>query len=83
MGTAFGALLVEPAAVGHVDFTADDGFDAGLFAGRVEVDDSVERPVIGDCQGVHAQIAGPGNQFRDTTDPVEHAVFGVNVEMGK
>ena len=30
VGTAFGALLVKAAAVGHVDFAADDGFDAGL-----------------------------------------------------
>ena len=80
---ALAGVLVVPAVVGDVDLAADDGLDAGVAAGGVEVHHAVEGAVVGDGQRIHAQLAGAGDQLRDAADAVEHTVFGVNVEMGK
>ena len=80
---ALAGVLVVPAVVGDVDLAADDGLDAGVAAGGVEVHNTIEGAVVGDGQRIHAQLAGAGDQFRDAADAVEHTVFGVNVEMGE
>ena len=83
VGAALRRVLVQPALVGDVDLAADDGLDARVAAGRVEVDHPVEGAVIGDRQGVHAQLPGPRHQVGDTADAVEHTVFGMNVKVSK
>ena len=83
VGTAFLWAPVEAALVGHVGLAADDGFDAPLLALGVKVHHAVEGAVVGDRQGVHAQLDGPVDQVWDPADPVQHAVLGVVVQVGE
>ena len=72
-----------PAVVRDVYLAADNGLDAGVAAGGIEIHNAVEGAVVGDGQRIHAQLASAGDQLRDAADAVEHTVFSVNVEMGK
>ena len=79
IGAALCAALVQPAAVGHVDLAADDGFDTRFLARRVEIDHPVKCSVVGDGQGIHAKLSSLGHQVWNAADTVQHAEFGVDV----
>ena len=83
VGAALRRRTVEPALVGYVNFAPDNGFDARFFASRVEIYHAVECSVIGDRQRVHSQFLGTFDQVGNTADAVEHAVFGVDVQVGE
>jgi hypothetical protein len=83
-----GIFLADPVIVleavgGNVNLAADDGLEAGLLAGVVELDDAVEVAVVGDGAGAHAQVFRPRHQGGNTAHAVEQAEFGMNVEMGE
>lgn len=48
---------------GEVDFTAEDGFHAFLFAFLVEIDGSEEIAVVGHGDGGHAEFRGASGEF--------------------
>ena len=77
-----GVLLV-PAVMGDVDLATYDGLDASVEAGGVKVHHTIEGAVVGDGQRIHAQLARAFDQLGDAADAVEHAVFGVDVQVGK
>ena len=70
---------VEPGAGGHVDLTADDGFDALRLAGPVEVDDAVHVAVVSNGDGGLAQLLDPLGQLWDAAGPVQKAVFSMDM----
>jgi hypothetical protein len=39
--------------------------------------------VVGDAHGIHPQFPGAVYQVGDTADAVQHAVFGVGMEVGE
>ena len=49
------AVALEPAFGGDIGFVAEDGIDASVFGGLIELECSVQIAMIGDGQGVHAQ----------------------------
>ncbi len=83
MRAALGAGAVFSAFVGYVDFAAEDGFDARFFTLGIKLYRTVEGAVVGDRQGIHSQIFGLSHQFRDPADTVQHAVLGMDVQVGE
>ena len=78
------ALLDAGAAVavgGHVELEADDGLDALLLGGVVELDRAAERAVVGERHGGHAQLFGALDQLLDTAGAVKERVLAVHVEV--
>ena len=78
---AAGGLLVEAGVRGHIDLAADDGIDASLFGGPVEVDDTVHDAVVRDGGAVHAQLFYTGDVFFDFIGAVQEGVFRVDVKV--
>jgi hypothetical protein len=78
---AGGALVA--ALVGHVHLGADDGRDALVPAGGVELQDAVHVPVIGDAEGGLAVGRRRRHQGLEARGAVEHGVLGVDVEVGE
>ena len=72
---------VEPAPQRHVQFGPDDRLDAGSRRRLVEVDCPVQPAVVGDRQAVHPKLHAPVNQRFNTAEAVQHAVFGMRVQM--
>ena len=71
-------------AVGaDVDLAADDGHDALVHAGVVEVDRAVHHPVVGHGGVRKTKLLEPLDQGLDAVGSVQEAVFGMQVEMGK
>jgi hypothetical protein len=75
-GLAVGAL-----AGGDVRLVADDRVEAGRLALAVELDGAVQVAVVGQGQGVHAQLPGPRHQLGHAAGPVEQAVVAVTVQV--
>jgi len=78
------ALLDPGAAVsvgGHVELEPEDGLDALLLRGAVELDGAAERTVVGERHRGHAEFFGPGDEFLDPARAVEQRVFAVHVKM--
>ena len=66
-----------------IGFAAKDEFDA-VFSGVFEEIDGAEHvAVIGDRDRVHAHRMDPGKEVLDADRPVEKAVLGVEMEVGK
>ena len=68
---------------GHVGLGADDRVDAGLAARRVEVEDPVHVPVVGDPEGRLAVGHGRLDEVVHPRRPVQHRELGVGVEVGE
>ena len=83
VGTAFGGVAVVAAAVGNVNLAADDGLDACFLALGVEVHHTVKVAVVRDGQGLHSHVADLVHQVGNAADAIEHAVFGVGVQVGE
>ncbi len=64
------------------DRGAVDGAEAGLAAGVAVLDGAVEALVVGDGQGVHAQLGGAGGEGLGGGGAVEEGEVGVGVELG-
>ena len=83
IGAALGAAAVVAAVMGHIDLATDNGLKAHFLALGIKVHHAVQVAVIGDGQGLHAQIPNLANQGRDAADAVQHTVFGVGVQVGE
>ena len=69
--------------VGHVRFSAQNGFHPLCVAGPVEVQNSVHVAVVGDPQSALSVGYRRGHQVIDARCTVQHGVLGVDVEVGK
>ena len=79
-----GALLrvaVVAAAGRDVRLEADDGVDALRARLLVELERAVERPVVGDGEGVLPQRLRPRDEVGDGAHPVEQRVLGVRMQV--
>ena len=74
---------VAAAGLGDVELAADNGFDTSVFCRLVEVDGAKEHAVVGNGAGLHIVVAALLKNFADLAGAVEHAVFGMAMEMGK
>ena len=71
-------------AVGtDIHLAADDGGDALLQAGVIEVDDPVHHAVIGHGGVREAKLLKTLDQGLDAVGPVQEAVFGMQMQMSK
>ena len=75
--------LIEPTAFGHVDLASDDGLDAFLDAGFIELHDTVHHTVIGNGNGILPHFLGTPRNIRHAASSVQQAVFAVQMQMGK
>src|SRR5207247_4954332 len=66
-----------------VSFHPDDGLDARFLRFPIKINGTVEGAVIGQSQGIHSQLAGPGHHLRDAAHPVQEAVLRMDMEMGE
>ena len=77
-----GALVARERGVGReVDLAADDGLDARLDGGKVELRAAVHVAVVGDGDGGHAELLGALAQRPQAGATVEQRVLRVVVEM--
>ena len=67
----------------HVGLGADDGDDALVATGLVEIENSVHVPVVRDAQGGLAVGDGGSDQVPHPSRPVQHGELGVGVQMRK
>ena len=75
--------FIEAGAGGHIDLTADDGLDACLFCGLIELDTAVHDAVVRDGDGILAALLDAVHKLVDTAGTVQQAVFGMDVEMNE
>jgi hypothetical protein len=73
------AGFVEVAAGSDVGFDAHNGLDIALFGLFIELDRAPKSAVVGDCDGVHAELFHAVEHVRYLLQPVEQAVVGVVV----
>ena len=71
------------AVAANVHLAADDGLDARVLHGGVEVDGAVHHAVVGDGAHVHAQLLHPLHQLGDAACAVQETVFRVQMQMRK
>ena len=84
LGVELVDLLKAGAALGcDVDLAADNGLDALLFAGPVEVDGPVHDAVVGDSHRRLAQLPYPAGQAVDAAEAVQQAVLRMDMEVCK
>ena len=69
--------------VADVDLAAENGFDAEVLAGRVEICRAEHIAVVGDGAGGHAVILGAGAEILDADGAVQQAVLGMAMQMHK
>ena len=74
-------ITVGHAAARQVTFHADDGFDAGVAAGTVEVEDAEHHAMIGNAQRGHFQFFGARHQVFDAALAIKQGKFAMDVEM--
>ena len=75
--------LIETGTIGHIDLTADDGLDAGLFRGFVEIHTAIHHTMVGDGDGGLAQLLDPFKNAVDSAGTIQKAVFRVDMQVGK
>ena len=73
------SILVEAARRGDVGLDAHDRVDAQVLGRLVELQGPVQVAVVGQGQGVHAQLFGPLQQAGDLSGAVEQAVVAMAV----
>ena len=64
-----------PAPWGHIDLTADDGLDARLLAGLVEIHHPVHDPVVCDSHRVLSDLPDPLHQLLDAAGAIQKGEF--------
>ncbi len=75
--------FVESGSGGHINFDADNGFDAGLGRFFIKLDRAEHGAVIGDGHRMHAELGGPLQKVVDANGPIQQAVLGVDMEVNK
>ena len=78
-GLSSALSLREPGAAREVELAAEDRLDPLLVALLVEVDQAVQRTVVGDRERRHAELDGLGDELLDAGRAVEHRIFRVDV----
>ena len=76
-----GFVLREPGAAGEVQLAAEDRLDPSLAARRVEVDEPVERAVVGDRERRHPELDGLGDELAHARGAVEHRILRVAMQV--
>ena len=76
-------VFLEAAPGGDVGLVADDRVDLRGLGGLVKLERPVQIAVVGDRQGVHAQLDRAVDKPVDRTRPVEEAVVAVAVKVGE
>ena len=74
-------VALEATIGSNIGLVAENRIDPGLAGRRVELERSVQIAVIGQGQGVHPQLFGPGHQLSDRAGPIEQAEMAVAVQM--
>jgi len=69
------------AVAGDVELQADDGLDALVPGGAVELHNAAQRAVVGERHGGHAELPGPPHQVFHAAGAVQQRVLAVDVEM--
>src|SRR5260370_9742152 len=77
----FAAVMT--AALGHVDFAADDGLDVALAGLIEEICGGKEIAVVRDSHGGHFLARRFIQELGGFAGPIEQAVIGVNVKMNE
>ena len=67
----------------HIEFGADDGFDAGLVGRPDKLEGPHHVAVVGHGQGGHAQFRSFGGQHLDTRCGLQHAELAVYVQVAE
>jgi hypothetical protein len=80
VAAVLGAALGAPPGR-HVELAADDGLDAGLLRGQIEIDGAEEVAVIGERDGREVQVLGLLHELLELGRSVEQAVLGMHVQM--
>ena len=76
-------VAVGHAAGGYIGFESQDRFDAGVFAGVIELDHTKHGAVVGDRQRVHAHFFGAVDKLLDLAKAVEQRIFGMNMQVSE
>jgi len=66
-----------------IDFAADDGLEAELSGGEIKFERAVKVAVVGDGNGVHAEVLGFGAKVFQADGAVQQAVFCMAVQVDK
>ena len=84
-GVVHGAVAprrpLRPVLVRLVELGADDGSDADVARGAVQVEDAVHVAVVGDPDRRLPVLGRRGHDVTDARRTIEHRVLGVHVEM--
>src|SRR5690606_2595409 len=75
------AVFFQTGGFNEIEFAADERFDAGFLRSVVELDGTVEITVVGEGEGLHAELGGALHEPVDAAGAIEEAVVGVDVEM--
>lgn len=67
-------LFLKPASIGDIGLNPDDGFDAALLAGHVELDGSVHRAMIRQSKSRHAIVFRKLNHIFDLREAVKQGI---------
>ena len=76
-------VAIGHAAASEVTFHADNGFDAGVGAGAVEIQNAKHNAVIGDGEGGHIKLAGALDEGLYSALTIEQGELAMDVEMDK
>jgi len=76
-------IPVGHAAGREVGFQPDDGADALLDGGIVELDHPVHGAVIGDCHRRHAQVFYPLDEPANIAEAIQQGILRMDVEVNK
>ena len=80
---AAGVLLVVAASGRDVGLDAEDRVDARVLGRFVELQRTVQIAVVGQGQGVHAQLFGPLQEAGDFAGAVQEAIVAMAMQMGE
>ena len=81
--SARAGLLLEAAAVRHIDLATDDGFDALLADSLVEVHCAVEHAVVRDGHRAEVQLLRPRGELVQAARGIQKRILRVQVQMDK
>jgi hypothetical protein len=69
--------------LGDINLAANNWFYPCFLSGHIKVNYAIHGAMIGDSKAIHTQLFSPGNKLRDVAHAIEHAIFGVDVQVGK
>jgi hypothetical protein len=71
------------AIVDQVGLHADDRLDPGRLARLVVLHRPVHHPVIGEAEGRHVELRGPGSERLDLASSIEQRVLAMDMQMDR